>query len=487
MDERAIRGVPWTLVSYAGSKGIAVASTIVLARLLSPEDFGVVAIAIVAVTAVNVLSDFGLGATLILRQELDQRGMATVLTLMLGLSVLLGAGLAIASPAIAGFFDEPMLAGVLAVMSIGVLLSAWTWFYEALLQRELEFKRRFVAIGLQSVASAATAITLAIVGAGVWSLVFGQLVGLAVFAAALGALAPYRVGLGIDRHSANETLRIGRGFVVQHGAAFAAQNLDYLVVGRFLGVPQAGLYSMAYRLGELPYVGIADPVARVTFPGFARMRHRGEDVRSPYLSGLRLVAVLACPLGALLSATADPFTRTLLGTDWVGMIGALSVLGAWAAVRPVQATVGWLLNSVGEAEVVGAVTGVLVLPLAAALVAAASFGDITTVAWAMLADIVVALGILAWLAQRRAGVSLSRQWRAIRPVAMACAVSWIAARATIELAEPMAAALELALGAIAGGGSYLLALRLIEPGLLKTVAHQMARTLGRNYTERAGP
>lgn len=479
MDERVIRGVPWTLVSYAGSKLVAVATTIVLARLLSPDDFGIVAIAIVLVTALNVLSDFGLVATLILRQELDRRAQGTILTLMVALSVALGGVLALTAPYLADFFAEPRLASVLIVLSPGVVISAWAWFYEALLQRELEFKRRFGAIALQSAATALTAVSLALAGAGVWSLVAGQLVGLAVFAGVLMALAPYRVPLCFDRHSALDCLHTGRGFVVQHGAAFTTQNLDYLVVGRFLGIAQTGFYSMAYRLSELPYWAIADPVARVTFPGFAQMRHRREDVTGAYLTGLRLVAFVACPFGALLSAVADPFTRAVLGPDWVGMIGALSVLGAWAALRPIQGTVSSFLNSVGEADVLGGVTAALVLPFAAGLVLAGALGDIVAVAWVMVADVTVAVLVVIWLVQRRAGVSGPEHWRALRAVGAGCIGGWLAARGVLGAAADLAPALELALAASAGGLAYLVTVRVLDSGLLQVARTQIGRALAR--------
>lgn len=484
MEDRAVRGVPWTLVSYAVNRALLLLTVVVLARLLVPEDFGLVALAMVAVQLCNVLSDLGLSGTLVLRQDLDERGKGTLLTLMLAASVLLAVVLAASAPLIADLFDEPRLGGVLAVLSLGIVISGVTWFYETALQRELEFRRRFVALSVQVVAYAAVAIGLAALGAGVWSLVAGQLSSLLAFAAILLWLAPYRVRPAFNRDDARDILGTSKGFLLQGGLGFVSGNADYVSVGGILGATSLGFYSMAYRLGEVPYYGIADPVAKVTFPAFSRMRDRGMEVRSAFLSTLRLVALVACPIGVLLSAAAQPFTEVVFGEKWSPMIGPLAVLGIWAAVRPIQSTIAWLLNSVGEAGVMGVIDLIVLVPLVPALLLAADLGGITAVAWVMLAYMVVSGLALAVLAHRRGGVSLADQWRALMPVLIACVVSWAATRAVADAVDGPAAA--LAASITTGTCSFIAVLWAIEPGLLRVALRQIARTLGRGQAAVAG-
>jgi lipopolysaccharide exporter len=486
VEERMIRGIPWTLLSYAFSKLVTVLSMVVLARLLVPDDFGIVALATLAVQIFNVLGTFGLSGVLVVRQDLDRRGMGTILTLMLAFGALVALVLAALSPVIADLFDEPRLTGVLAALSTMVFLAGFVWFYETLMQRELEFRKRFMSLMVQSLVYASLAISLAALGAGVWSLVVGQIGGMVAFGIALWFLAPYRVRPGFDSGEARASFVAGRGFLLYGSLAVVEQNIDYIAVGRILGATQLGFYSLAYRIGELPYLAIADPVARVTFPGFARMRHRGEDVGMPFLSALRSVALVTCPLGIFVSAAADPFTAALFGDKWLTMIGPLSVLGLWAAVRPVQATIGWLLNSIGEAWVMAWSSVLVFLPLVPGLVVAAELGGITAVAWVMLADILLSLVILGLLVQRRGGVPVIAQWRAIMPVAVGCAGTWLVVWAVAQAMSASAPGLTLAACIVTAAATYAAAVSVVEPGLLRDALAQVKRALGRVPAPAAG-
>jgi lipopolysaccharide exporter len=479
VEERAVRGAPWTILAYAANKLVTVATTLALARLLTPEDFGIVALALLAVVAISFLRDLGLSGTLVVRQELDRRAQGTVLALMLIMGALLSVLLAAISPLAAKLFDEPRLTGVLVALSGTVLLGGLTWFYETMLQRELAFKKRFVALSAQTAVYAIVALTLAAADGGVWSLVVGQLAGTVGFGAALVAVAPYHVVPRWDRATAADLLRSSGGFMAQGVTAFFQQNADYFAVGRVLGAAQVGFYSLAYRLAELPYWAIADPVARVTFPAFARMRHRREDVRVPFLATLRLVALVSCPFGVVLSGAAEPFTEAILGDKWLPMIGPLAVLGVWGAVRPVQVTVAWLLNSIGQAGLMGAISVAVLVPLVPGLFVAADLGGITAVAYVMLGDMTLSLLVLSWFAARRAGVPLTEQARAVAPIALACAIAWLATRGAAVALDEAPALLALVAAGLAGGAAYLAGVALVAPGLLREAAGQVARTLGR--------
>lgn len=477
-EDRAIRGVPWAAVSFGASKAITVATTFVLARLLSPSDFGVVALATLAIGALSVFGNLGLSGALVLRLDLDERGKGTVLSLMLAMSVLQAVVVVAVAPLAAAVFDEPQLRNVLMVLALFVLTSGLTWFYEAVMQRELEFRSRFVAQAAQSCTFAFVSIGTAFGGFGIWSLVAGQVSSVVVYAATLLVVTPQRVRPAFDRDAARAVAATGRAFMAQGGLAFLKQNTDYVVVGRILGTAPLGFYSVAYRMGELPFWAVADPVARVTFPAFARMRVRGDDVAPAFLAVLQSVALLACPLGVLLSGAADPFTRALFGDRWLPMIAPLTVLGLWGALRPVHATVGWLFNAVGMASLLAKVSAVTLTLLVPALVVAATFGNTTVVALALLSEMVVAWLTISVLAATRLGIGVADQWRVLRPVAVGALAAWVVSRlvaiGSTNLPELLRLGAAVGLGALA----YLVVVVALDRPVLRRSAHQLRRMAG---------
>ena len=480
MEEKAIRGIPWTFLTLAGSRLIQIGATVVLARLLVPEDFGLVALALTISIFLGLVASLGLGGVYVVRQDLDEREQGTYLTMFLAMGAGFAVLMAALSPLAARIFAEPRLDEIVLGLAVMVFFSGGlNWFYEALMQRELEFRNRFAAQMVQAVTYAATGIVFAALGAGVWSLVAAQIAAAAAYAAALLTLAPYRVRPAWDRAAAAEGVRGGSGFLVQTVTGFAAQNVDILVVGRVLGAARLGFYSMAVRLCELPTWFVAESVAKVTFPAFARMRHRGEDVTPAFLSALKLVAFVTCPLGILLSGAAEPIALVVFGEQWAGMIGPLAVLGIWAAVKPVRNTIAWLLNSVGHQAILGKISLAMLVLLVPTVYVAARFGGITEVAWVVLGESVLATAALAWFARRRAGVSLASQRRALTPVVLACPAAWLACRGAAEAVAGSAGAFALAAPLAAGLAAYLAVIALVDPGLPRYALGQARRMVGR--------
>jgi len=434
---------------------------------------------VLTIGLLTVFGSLGLGGTLVLRQDLDERGKGTILSLMLAMSVVLAAVVALLAPVAARAFEEPRLRNVLMVLALFLLPSGVTWFYEALMQRELEFRNRFVAQMVQAFTYTGIGVLLAALGAGVWSLVAGQIVSAAAYAVALLWLAPYRVRPAFDRAAAAHGVREGQGFLVQVVTSFAAQNVDIVVVGRVLGAARLGYYSMALRLSELPNWVIAESVSKVTFPGFARMRSRGEDVRPAFVSALKLVAFATCPFGIVLSGAAEPITLVVFGEQWAGMIGPLGVLGIWAAVKPVRGTIAWFLNSIGQQALLGRISLAMLVLLIPTVYAAARFGGVTEVAWVVLAESVVATAALAWFARTRARVSLGRQWQALASVAFACPVAWIVCRAVAEATADAVGVVQLCAPLAVGLGAYLAMILLVDPQLPRHALGQARRMVGR--------
>jgi lipopolysaccharide exporter len=482
MDEKAVRGIPWTILTYGATKVITVLTTLVLARLLAPADFGLFALATLGISLLSIFNGNWLGATLIVRGDMDERARGTVLTLLLVSGVLMAGALAAVAPLVAEVFKQPRLTDILFALSAILTFSGVNWFYEMVMQRELEFRRRFVAQVSRIATFSVVAVALGARGAGVWSLVAAFVLGHVANGVALFSLAPYRVRPAFDRHRALDIMRGSRGFLGQELAQFFEQNTDYLSIGRILGASQLGFYSMAYRQAELPHYAISDPVSTVTFPAFAQMRQRGMDITHSFLTALRLVALFTCPVGVLLSAGARPFTEALFGPKWLPMTGALAVLGIWAIARPLQFTIGRLLNSLGAAWLYGRISVVGLVPFAAATVFAAKLGGITAVACVLLVYVFIVGAVLMRVVARHAGIDALSQWRVLRPLLVASAISWVATRATADQLEAAPPILAFAATATVCLGVYAGIVRLGDPDVFGVALHQVKRAVRRRET-----
>jgi lipopolysaccharide exporter len=479
MQDKAIRGLPWTLLSYSGSKVVSVITTLVLARLVAPSDFGLLALAALATNFLTWIADMGFSGTLVLRQDLDLRGKGTLLTLMAMTG--LGAGLlAVAlAPLAALVFHTPRLTGILAVIAMLLPLGSIAGFWESLMQRELAFRRRFAGLMTQAVVASVVSIPLAALGYGVWSLVWGQIASMAALGIVLAVLAPYRVPPAFDRELARSAFRTGRGFLGQGLAMYIRQSIDTVTVGAVFGARRLGYYSMANRFGDLVYWTIAHPVAKVTFPSFAKSNYDGEDIRPTFLNVLGMIALLSCPIGIIMSAAAEPFTRVVFGDQWLPMVGPLAIMGLWAAVRQIDQTIGWLLNSVDRAGAVAWLSVFILVPLTGGCIVAASLGHLTAVALVPLGDTLMSAAISSALARRFVGLSFGDQWRAIRPAVIASAPTWIVTWGVGRLLDPRHAVIALVLSVVAGLATYAGSVWLLDPRLLQRGMSQLSRMLGR--------
>ena len=479
MPVEALRGIPWTLLSYAVTRVITFVTMLVLARLLAPADFGLFAMATLGMELLSVVSGLWLGASLIVRRDMDARAQGTVLTLLTACGAVLAVLLLVLAPVLAAFFGEPRLTGIVALLAAVLLVSGVNWFYETVLQRELAFRRRFACQVVRTAAFAATALALAVLGAGVWSLIGAYLAGYLANAAAVLVLAPYRVRPAFDRDDARRIVREGRGFLGQDLAGFLSENADYLAVGRILGPTQLGFYAMAFRQASLPHYAIAEPVSSVTFPAFAQMRHRGDDVGPSALGLVRMIALATCPAGVILSAAAVPFTVALLGKDWRPMAAPLAILGIWGVMRPLQVVVGNLLNSLGRAELYGRVSLVSLVPLVIATFAAAQLGGITAVAWVLLVHMTATFALLAVAACRETGLAVRAMAGALSPFAAASVVAWAATWATADAAGALPATVALAAAVAVCLATYLAVVALLDPEALAVPLDRLRRAMGR--------
>jgi O-antigen/teichoic acid export membrane protein len=180
-----------------------------------------------------------------------------------------------------------------------------------------------------------------------------------------------------------------------------------------------------------------------------------------------------------MSAAAEPFTRALFGDRWLPMVGPLTVMGLWAAIRQIDTTTGWLLNSLGRAGAVAWLSVFVLPPLIGGCILAANLGGLTAVALVPLADTLLSAAIGSWLAKRFIALTYRAQWRAIRPAVMASVPTWLVTWAIGKLLGPAHALVALPLAVLAGLLVYAGCVSLLDPGVLSRALTQVARMLRR--------
>lgn len=466
------------MLAYAFSRGLSLVGTLALARLLAPDDLGAFFTGMVVVGVVNLLGDTGLGLVLVLKEELEPAFRGTVLVCMLAVAVTLAGVLTALAGPIGGLFGSDRVGDVIPGLALAAVFTTVAYFYLSLLQREMLFQRRFAGQFAQAIVYVGVAVPLAIADAGIWSLVAGMLGGNLASAVVLWRLTP-RTPFAVDLGLVRGAYREARPFVSQAVTAFLSYNAHYLAVAGVLGSRAMGVYSMSFRLAELPNLALTVPVSQAVLPAYAQLRDEHERRRRALLTSLQYVALIGFPLIFGMAALADPFQEAVLGPKWEALPPILTVLAAWGAVSLVTGTISWFINASGGGAWLAKVYTAMLLIVPAAFAVAAIFDSSVAVGVLLLVGISAELVVLLRYVQRQFGFGLSAFVGAlgtalIAGVALAAAgvAAWL-----LTQSAGAAAVVELTAGVVAGGAAYIGTIVLLDRSLLSRGVELARRSL----------
>lgn len=465
----AARAVLWNYVSFASGKALVLVTLAVLARLLTPAEFGIVGFATLALAYLGVFKDLGLGGALIQRRDDLERSAQTVFTLNLVLGAALSGITAGLAPVVAGFFGEPLVTPILRVLSLTFVIEALGSIHIVLLRRNLDFKRKLVPDVGRSLVKGAVAIALAAAGYGVWALVWGQIAGVAVSAILSWIVVPWRPTLAVHRRLARPLLRFGLPLVFTDVSHAVWQNLDYVVVGRILGDTALGIYTLAYRLPELLVQSIWRVVAGAVFPFFSRLQHDLDLLRRGLLKTIRYSALVVVPLCLGLLATAEPAIRVLFGDQWSEAIPVLRVLALFMLIASVGFNIGDVYKAIGRPDILAKLGVLDLFVLAPALILAAPHG-LVAVAWTHAGVSLIDSTIRLFVARHFIGVTFRQVGRQLAPAFLAGAALLAAALGALWATAGAGHLGSLLAAASAGALAYLLVLVRTAPDDLRRMA-----------------
>lgn len=340
LEQRTISGVFWTGVSKFWVKGIQLLTVALLARLIGPEDFGLVGMAVVFINLAQILTGLGMREALIQRGDLEEDHKTTAFWVTIIMGGLIFFVLWAASGPIASFYGRAEIAPLIVLTALTFVIAPWGMIHRALLKRDLSMRQLTYVEATASVLSAVVAITMALAGFGVWSLVTRNLLFTFFTAIGLWIVVPWRPALRLSKSHFLDLFGFSRNVVVAAFIGYAIANMDYLVIGKFVGAQELGWYTMAFTLAMLSRLYLSQIVNQVAFPAFSRAGRR--SLGRAYLRTVSHTALFTLPLVAIICLLAPEIVNVVLGTDWQPVVVPLlllSVVGAIGTVATLSAPV----------------------------------------------------------------------------------------------------------------------------------------------------
>ena len=350
LKHQAAKGVKWAAISRAGRLGAQFLTTAILARLLSPDDFGLVGMALVVLGFLNIFKDLGTSAAIIQRKEIEDPLISSIFWLNVGFGAVATTILFAGAPLIAWFYHEPRLTSVMQVFATTFILSGLGIVQNALLQRSLAFNK-LAKIELTAIIFGSTlGITLAAMGAGVWSLVIQTISTVFLTTVFLWLQSNWRPKLKFDWTELKTILSYSLNLTGFNILNFLSRNTDYLLIGRYLGATALGYYTLAYQILLFPVQNISAVVSKVMFPVYSKIQTDNAYFSRVYLDVASTIAFFTFPLmmGAFL--LAHPLVSVIFGEKWAQSAFLIQILAPVGAIQSIAATVGLIYQAKGKTD-----------------------------------------------------------------------------------------------------------------------------------------
>jgi PST family polysaccharide transporter len=334
---RAIKSVKWTVLAEIVSRAAAPLVMLILARLLTPEDFGIVGVAMIVIGLAQILQDFGFEKTLIQRETRVTESANIVFWSNMSFGILVYLILFLGAPIIADFFHDSKVVDVLRVLCLQIILISLTTVHLALLQREFKFKQLFfVRFGVAFVPGIVS-IPLALMGHGVWALVWGTLAAGTIQVILFWHLSNWRPDFNFDVPLARQLFGFGVWVTLEALLGWLIVWGDSIVLGHFLGVSELGVYRVGTIFVILAFGIFFDPLRSVAYSSFSRLQSDNAELKRSFLKTTEILSAISLPIGFGLALIAYPISSLIFGNKWEGIEIVIAIIGIMYAV-------GWVVG-----------------------------------------------------------------------------------------------------------------------------------------------
>lgn len=469
------RATLWTIADFVADRGVNFAIIAVLARLLSPGEYGTTALLAVFVALATVMAESGLGMALIQKPELEEADRSSAFWINIALALVMMGALWAAGPLIALFFGEPVLVPLVQILALGIPLGALGTVQRSLLLRELAYKKLMIVRSAATLTSGLAAITLAVAGYGVYALAWQTCLLAVASSAGLWIASSWRPRPLFDRQAARRLFGFG-GYMLASTILDTVYSRAYTVFIGKMGSPSTvGNYGRADATITLVQGLIAHPLNQLALPILSRMANDDKALGEGLRAGLKASMLVNAPAMLMLAVLAEPLLLLAYGPQWGGAEPFVQILALGGVLMPVHILNLRALMAKGRSniffwlEVAKKAVGL------AALFIGAQWGGIG-VAWGALAGGIIAAVINSFLSQRMFGYGTMAQARDIvLPIALGAAMAALAhAVLVIPAVEDLNPFARLMIGSVAGGAIWIVAVLAFNPSDFRDLAWSAA-------------
>lgn len=326
LRQKAVKGVIWSAIQSWGGQMISLVVFSLLARLLEPKTFGLVALASVFIAFMQVFLDQGFGEAIVQRQEIDPEHLDTAFWTSLGISLLLTVCVIAGAGPVAALFNQPSLIPIIRWLSLSFLFSAFSSVQTAILSRRFAFKALSTRSLIATCIGGLVGVIMAFQGFGVWSLVGQQLVNGLVAVLVLWTVSDWRPGFNVSAKHFKELFTFGINVLGFNFLNFFNRRGDDLLIGYFLGPVALGYYNVAYRLLLVMTQVLVSTTTKVALPTFSRLQHEPERLRRAFYTATQLSSLITFPISLGVAALAPELVQSLFGNQWTPSIPVMQVL-----------------------------------------------------------------------------------------------------------------------------------------------------------------
>jgi lipopolysaccharide exporter len=463
LNRKMAKGAGWMVLFKFSERGIGIVSTIILARILVPEDFGLVAIAMTIYAALEIMGAFSFDLALIQNQNASRQHYDTAWTFNVLYGIFAAITLLLLSKPASIFFEEPNLGGIISFLALATLIQSLENIGIVAFRKELNFRKEFNFLLIKKLIAFFVTVSFAFIFKNYWALVAGIITSKFSGMIISYIMHPYRPRFSLSKTT--ELFHFSKWTLFNNILIFFnIRGIDF-VVGKMAGSQALGLYTISYEISNLPTTELVFPVTRAIFPGYAKMAGDVTVLRKGFLDVFSLIALIATPIGVGIAILADPLVQVLLGQKWLESIPLIQALAITGVLRALLANTGAIYLAIGTPKTIAYLALFNISIMYPALLWALTSGGIQMAAWTIATVAFLSLPINFLVLHKKIGFKLSqlfsKLWRpVISSLFMAVVVIYTSSMwepSTSFLALPFQLVIQASIGAIV----YLLSLFLL--------------------------